>query len=285
MKRLGAPTVAVLVAAAALVFGGWWLFVRDTTVPGEGACDPRPPEALTLEVVAEYPHDPEAYTQGLVFVGDELWESTGLRGESDLRRVDLATGAVLSEVPLEPEFFGEGLALGEDQELVQLTWTSGEAIRWDIGGDEPTRSGSFDYDGEGWGLTTVDSGDFVMSDGSDRLSVRSTEDFAVSSVFTVGRADGAADRLNELEWDGTQLWANRYRSDEILRIDLECGVVDGVLDASALTRRAAEISAAEGLVRDFTSDDVLNGIAERDGRLFLTGKRWPVLFEVTVPSG
>ena len=97
MKRLGAPIVAVLVAAVALVFGGWWLFVRDTTVPGEGACDPRPPEALALEVVAEYPHDPEAYTQGLVFVGDELWESTGLRGESDLRRVDLATSHLDSQ--------------------------------------------------------------------------------------------------------------------------------------------------------------------------------------------
>lgn len=285
MKRLGVPILAVLVSVAALVFGGWWLFLRDTTVPGEGACDPRPPEMLALDVVAEYPHDPEAYTQGLLFVGDELWESTGLRGESDLRRVDLDTAAVLTEAPLEPELFGEGLAVGGDGELVQLTWTSGEAIRWDIDGDEPAETGRFDYDGEGWGLTTLDSDDFVMSDGSDTLSVRSTEDFEVSSVFTVDRADGPADRLNELEWDGAQLWANRYQSDEILRIDLECGVVDGVLDASALTRRAAELSAAEGIVRDFADDDVLNGIAERDGRLFLTGKRWPVLFEVTVSAG
>jgi glutamine cyclotransferase len=285
MKRLGVPIAAVVVALAALVFGGWWLFVRDTTVPREGACDPATPEALDLEVVAEYPHDPEAYTQGLLFVGDDLWESTGIRGESDLRRVDLDTGAVLAEVPLAPELFGEGLALGGDGELVQLTWTSGEAIRWDIGGDEPVESGSFDYDGEGWGLTKVDSGDFVMSDGSDTLSVRSTEDFEMSSVFTVDRADGPADQLNELEWDGEELWANRYRTDEILRIDLACGVVDGVVDASELTRRAAELSAADGFVRDFTTDDVINGIAEREGRLFLTGKRWPVLFEVTVSAG
>lgn len=284
MRRLGVLLTAI-VAVVALALGGWWLFVRDTSVPGEGACDPEPPEVLDVSVVAEYPHDPDAFTQGLVFASAELWESTGLRGESDLRRVDLETGEVLTEVPLAPELFGEGLAVGEDGELVQLTWTSGEAIRWDPSGAEPSEVGGFEYDGEGWGLSTVDSGDFVMSDGSNNLALRSTEDFSVGSTFTVGRDGGEADRLNELEWDGEGLWANRYQTDEILRIDLECGVVDGVVDATALTERAAELSAAQGLSREFATRDVLNGIAERDGRLFVTGKRWPVLFEVAVSPG
>ena len=283
MRSAGAVG-AVGVAIAAVLLGGWWLFVRDGDAPDLGVCRAIDPEILELDVLAEHPHDPDAYTQGLLFAGGRMWESTGLRGESDLRMVDVGTGEVLVEVPLAPELFGEGLAESPSGELVQLTWTSGTALRWDIAADEPERIGTFSYEGEGWGLTTLDSDEFVMSDGSDVLEVRSPEDFSVTSSFIVERPGGGADRLNELEWDGEALWANRYRSDEILRIDMDCGVVDGVVDASALTERAEELSLAAGIERDFERDDVLNGIAVDGARMFITGKRWPVMFEATIPG-
>lgn len=277
-----ATVAASLVLVACLAFGGWWFLIRDTSVPGEGACDAPDPEALVADVVRELPHDPEAFTQGLLVDGGELWESTGLRGQSDLRRVDADTGEVMLEAPLADDLFGEGLASGADGEMVQLTWTSGEALRWDRSG--PTETGSFSYDGEGWGLTTLDDGDLVMSDGSDVLTVRSPQDFSVGSVLTVQRSDGDVGRLNELDWDGERLWANRYQTDEILRIDIDCGVVDAVVDASALTARAEEMIAAAGLDRETSESDVLNGIAwlgaGQPERYYVTGKRWPVMFEV-----
>jgi glutamine cyclotransferase len=128
-----------------------------------------------------------------------------------------------------------------------------------------------------------------MSDGSEVLTVRSPGDFSVLRSIEVTREGGGADRLNELEWDGERLWANRWQTDEILRIDLDCGVVDGVVDASPLTARAEEVMASRGLERDTAERDVLNGIALAggDGDAYLvTGKRWPVLFEVEFsPSG
>src|SRR5690606_6476713 len=139
-------------------------------------------------------------------------------------------------------------AVGDDR-LVQLTWTEGRALVWNR--SELTAVGEHRYDGEGWGISTLDDGRLVMSDGSDTLTVRDPDDFSVLERWQITRADGAADRLNELEWDGERLWANRWQTDEIVRIDLRCRRVDGVLDASALTARAATAAAGRPI-------DVLN---------------------------
>jgi len=252
----------------------------DTTA-APSDCAASEPEALRPEILRTVAHDPTAYTQGLVFAGDRLLESAGRYDESRLRSIDPDTGAELDSVDLPDEVFAEGLAVGADGEVVQLTWKEGIAYRWDADGFEPL--GEFSYDGEGWGLTTLDDGRFVMSDGSDELTVRDPQDFSVISGHRVVRADGPSDELNELEWDGASVWANRYQSDELLRIDPTCWTVTGVADLSAVRDAALEVADEGG-----TPIDVTNGVASVPGtnRFLVTGKWWPTMYEVTfVPVG
>ncbi len=283
MIRRVAAIVTLVISVGALVLAVWMLGGGPDRA-SSGACSPGPPEELTVEVLAAHPHDPDAFTQGLLVDPDgELWESTGLRGHSELRRVDVETGEVIDSATLDSDLFGEGLTRAADGRLVQLTWTAGRALRWDPESLEV--AGEFRYEGEGWGITTLDDDFHAMSDGSNRLRFRSPGDFEVVGEMEVERRGGSADRLNELEWDGEALWANRYQSSEILRIDLDCGTVDGVVDASGLVDRAQERIGELRLERDLESRDVLNGIAwagpGSPDRYYVTGKRWPVLFEVT----
>jgi glutamine cyclotransferase len=268
--------VAVLVGAVALLSGS--CADDDTTSSTTGPttdCGPAAaPERLTVEVVDERPHDPTAFTQGLLVVDGELYESTGQQGESTVREVDPATGEVLRSTDLDPELFGEGLTTVGDDRLLQLTWKDGRALEWDREG--LVLVGEHRYEGEGWGITTLDDGRLVMSDGTDELAVRDPEDFSELERWAVARTDGPADQLNELEWDGQHLWANRWQTDEIVRIDPACRRVDAVVDASSLTRRAQAAAAGD------QPADVLNGIAHLPGtdRFLVTGKDWPTLFEV-----
>jgi glutamine cyclotransferase len=286
MRPAGAPARRFAGSAlCGLVLLGWPLGCGGDTPARSAAedCPSAPPEQLEIEVIEELPHDPTAFTQGLV-LDDEgaLFESTGLEGSSTVRQVDLATGEVVQLAPLDADLFGEGLALDPDGRLVQLTWTDGRALRWDRATLEP--DGDHTYDGEGWGLALVSPDTFAMSDGSDTITLRDTDDFTVRDRVPIGRLDASGqvdsvDRLNELEWDGEHLWANRWQTEEILRIDLECARVDGVVDAAELQRRAAQAAEATGQA----DLDVLNGIAAAgDGELLLTGKRWPLLFRVRV---
>lgn len=250
-------------------------------VPPPPGCAPATaPEDLSVEVVATRPHDPSAYTQGFVVLDDRLVESTGRLGESTLRVHDLASDEELGRVELPDDVFGEGVAVTDDGRLVQLTWTSGIAYVWDPDALEPL--GEFRYDGEGWGLTTLDDGTLLMSDGSDELTRRDPEDFGALDRQVIRREGGDADRLNELEWDGESLWANRYQTDELLRIDPECGVVTGVADLSAL-RVDAERRAREA----GDEIDVVNGVAHLPDadRYLLTGKWWPTTYEVRIVAG
>ena len=242
--------------------------------PSAADCAPAPPERLVPVVRRRLAHDPEAFTQGLVMVDGVLWESTGGVGRSGLRATDPASGEVLRLTASPSGVFAEGLAVQADGSLVQLTWTEGRAFVWDPATLEILKE--FSYRGEGWGLTAA-GGRLWMSDGSDRITERDPVDFSVRDVWTVRRRGAPADRLNELDWDGQRLWANRWRTDEILRIDPVCRQVDGVVDASALS---AEARAA---APDGAEVDVLNGIAHVPGtdRFILTGKLWPVSFEVT----
>jgi len=232
-----------------------------------------PPVAVRLpRVLAVHPHDPQAFTQGLLWHDGHLWESTGRYGLSRLREVDLATGEVRREVELAPDQFGEGIAVA-DERIVQLTWQEGIARVWrlaDLGALEPLR-----FTGEGWGLTT-DGRRFIQSDGSAALVFRALDDFRSIGRIVVRRSGRAVPYLNELEWAEGAIYANVWMSDEILRIDPETGEVTDAWDASGL------ISPEER-----SHADVLNGIAWIPERhvFLLTGKLWPSLFEVELPRG
>ncbi len=248
--------------------------VPEASAPDD--CVLAPPALLEAEVVAERPHDRTAFTQGLVFLDGRLFESTGLRGASSLRELDPVTGSVLRRSPVPGDAFAEGLTATADGRLIQLTWTEGVAFVRDPGTLEVV--GEFRYPGEGWGLTTLDDGRLVQSDGSDTLVVRDPATFEPLEQLTVRRADGATDQLNELEWDGRHLWANRWRTDEVVRIDLRCATVDAVVDLSELATRVAGMPVPEGL----DPPEVVNGVASIPGtdRFLVTGKRWPTVFEV-----
>jgi glutamine cyclotransferase len=241
---------------------------------------PTPPatsvERLTVRVVARYPHDHEAFTQGLLWHDGKLYESTGLYSQSSIRRVDLKTGNVEATAPLQPKLFGEGLALVGD-ELIQITWREGRALRWSRAALALT--GESRYDGEGWGLT-FDGRHLVQSDGSARLTFRDPATFAITSTLDVSDQGHPVSLLNELEIVDGALYANIWTTDEIVRIDPATGRVTARIDASPLRE--------ELMGHGIADDAVLNGIAWRpETKTFLlTGKLWPTLFEVQlVPAG
>ena len=219
-------------------------------------------EAPSIEyrVAAEYPHDPGAFTQGLVFHGGSMYESTGLRGRSSLRKVDLGTGRVVRKRRLSDRLFAEGLSLVDD-ELYQLTWTSGRAFVLRLKDFSLVRE--YRYAGEGWGLA-YDGVRLVMSDGSATLRFRDPDTFRIEREVEVREGTRAIDALNELEFVEGALFANIWRSDRVARIDPESGAVTGWLDLSPIAdgeRRAGEV-------------DVANGIAWDGRRLYVTGKLW-----------
>lgn len=250
---------------------------RDTATANGSATEPTTapttaPEVARYEltVIERIERPGDGFTQGFVFDdAGRLWESTGLEGQSSVRRVDPSSGATVERREIGADEFGEGLAVGPDG-LVQLTWTSGVAYRWSLDPLEPI--GEFRYDGEGWGLT-FDGEAFIQSDGTATLTRRDPDTFEVISTLEV-RLDGEpVDQLNELEWVDGVIYANVWHSEDIVRIDPETGTVTGVVDASGLWESAER-----------TSEMTLNGIAHRPGdpstRLWLTGKRWPAVFVV-----
>lgn len=228
------------------------------------------PPQYRLEVVASHPHDAGAFTQGLLWADGGLYESTGKKGRSTVRRVALETGAVERRFNLPDRYFGEGLAK-IDARLVQLTWKAGRGFVYDAGTLE--RRSSFDYAGEGWGLT-YDGERLIMSDGSARLRFLDPESFSVAERITVTADGQPVSQLNELEMVRGELWANIYPTDLIVRIDPGSGAVVGVINGSGLRRH---LPAGHRV-------DVLNGIAydPAGDRIFVTGKLWPRLFEVRV---
>ena len=228
---------------------------------------PASPELLRVKVIRSFAHDPGAFTQGLVFHGGKLYESTGLQQRSSVRRVDPVTGAVEAQVALPGSLFGEGLAVSEGR-LVQLTWTDERALLWNL--DRLTLEGEWRYTGQGWGLCS-DGNHFLMSDGSDRLARRDLRTFAVVETISVRSPEGPVHRLNELECVGETVYANVWQTTQIARIDARTGEVTAWIQAGGLLSEA-EAQAA----------DVLNGIAylPSSGRFVLTGKLWPRSFEV-----
>ena len=231
------------------------------------AAPPKPAEKLRVRVLRKYPHDPGAFTQGLVFHDGTLYESTGLPGRSSLRRVDLETGRVEARVDLGYPLFGEGLAL-VGTELHQLTWQDGRDLVWDMATLKKVREHR--YHGEGWGLC-YDGRRLVMSDGSDQLVFRDPATFAETGRVSVRHQGQPLRQLNELECAAGAIYANVWQDTVIVRIDPTTGSTTGWADASGLLTHD-----------EIRNTDVLNGIAyvPATGHFLITGKLWPRLFEV-----
>ena len=221
------------------------------------------------KVIAAYPHDPGAFTQGLLYRDGFLYESTGLNGQSSLRKVALATGEVLQIHALEAHFFAEGLAHFANR-LIQLTWKSQQAFAYDIDSFEPLTR--FTYATAGWGLA-CDGEQLILSDGTATLYFRNPFTFEEISRVEVSAQGRPIRNLNELEWVEGEIFANIWETDTIARIDPASGQVKGWIDASGL------LSTAD---RQSRRVDVLNDIAydAKGKRLFLTGKWWPKLYHI-----
>jgi glutamine cyclotransferase len=245
---------------------GLTALVLATAAPGCG----RAHEGAAYHVVTRVPHDTAAYTQGLVYAGGVIYESTGLYGQSQIRRVNRTTGEVETAVRLAPDRFGEGLTLLHGR-LYQLTWQSMVGYVYDAATLTPLDS--FRYEGEGWGLTT-DGTALIMSDGTARLRFLDPATFAVVREVTVRDHGSPLSALNELEYVDGVLFANVYQSDWIVRVDPDSGTVLEWIDLQGLLPEGDRAP----------NTDVLNGIAfdPASGNLLLTGKRWPWLFEVAL---
>ncbi len=225
------------------------------------------PHQWTVRIVERLPHDPDAFTQGLEMSERGLIEGTGRRGQSSLRLVEPATGEIVDIAELDERLFGEGLTVVDD-EVVQLTWEAGRALRYRL--DDFAPLGAFSYAGEGWGIC-ADGAGFWMSDGTATLTRRERSTFAPVDSIVVTREGVAVDDLNELECIGDHVVANIWKSPEIVVIDPVDGRVVATIDATPLVR---EIGATD-------AQEVLNGIADLgDGTLLLGGKRWPTFFVV-----
>ena len=240
--------------------------------PAASGHQPAPSRVAPVQgftVVQTFPHDPAAFTQGLVFFDGEFYESTGLYGESSLRRVEIATGKVLQSVPVAQQYFAEGLALvGES--LLQLTWQNHLGFIYDR--KTMAQKGTFTYKTEGWGLAYDVTGGLVLSDGSDQLFFLDPKSYRVIRTMHVTDAGQPVFQLNELEWIEGEIWANVWQTDRIARIAPKTGVVNAFVDLTLLWPKARRPPTA----------DVLNGIAYDAGakRIFVTGKKWPKMYEI-----
>jgi len=223
----------------------------------------------SCSIVHEFPHDSAAFTQGLVYHEGYLYEGTGLNGSSSLRKVELKTGRVLKKKDLPGRYFGEGIAI-LGRRIYQLTWRSGVGFVYDLRGFR--QLDSFSYDTEGWGLTT-DGRRLIMSDGTDTLMFMDPGSYAVLKKIRVRDGKKPVFLINELEFVKGRIFANVLGSDYIACISPESGQVKEWIDLSRLRARLKSEKA-----------DALNGIAydTKTGRLFVTGKNWPALFEIDI---
>ncbi|MEW4567266.1 glutaminyl-peptide cyclotransferase [Tautonia sp. JC769] len=253
--------LGVLVTLAVGGAGAWatWLATQTSRVPIYG-----------VEIVKVYPHDLNAFTQGLEFSGGQLYEGTGQYGRSRLRKVQLETGTVLKEAALPDEIFGEGITIWKDR-ILQLSWQERTGLIFDKETFE--LRGRFRYAGEGWGLTH-DNQHLIMSDGTATLRFLDPESYKPVRSLRVATPEGRpVDQLNELEYINGEILANIWNTTTIARISARSGRIVGWIDASNVRPRQA-----------IGSNAVLNGIAyePKSQRLFVTGKNWSDLFEIRI---
>lgn len=225
----------------------------------------------TINIIRQFPHSTDSYTQGLIYHNGHLYESTGLAGASSLQKIDAMTGNVLDIKPLGGDYFGEGIDIYKGK-IFQLTWQNGTCFVYDLNTLNKVRN--FSYFGEGWGLA-FDGDKFVMSDGSFVLKYINPEDFSFVGSKMIHYLNGRpAYDLNELEFAEGFLWANIWQKDLIAKIDTAQGKVVGLVDINPL----------RDIVKSYRRSEVSNGIAynPKAGTFFLTGKYWPLFFEVEI---
>lgn len=230
----------------------------------------KPPERIAYKIIKTHPHDPEAFTQGLVFLDGYLYEGTGQYGTSSIRKVEIATGKVIKISRLERDYFGEGITILGGR-LFQLTWHAATAFVYDLATFECIDTRRFPLSMEGWGLTT-DGRDLIMGDGSSELFYLDPESLDLKKRLSVTLNESPVYNINELEYVAGSIYANVWQTDYIIRIDSGTGQVTGIIDL----RRIAPV-----MYRGHT-DNVLNGIAydPASKHFFVTGKMWPQLFEI-----
>ena len=225
----------------------------------------------TFEVVHSYPHDRTAFTEGLFYLDGFLYESTGIEGASSVRKVRLETGEVVQRHDLPSAYFGEGIIQWKDR-LIQLTYKTEVGFVYNLSTFETERR--FEYPGEGWAMTQ-DGKNIFMSDGTAQIRIWDPETLQELRRITVTDQGQPVPNVNELEWVKGEIYANIWETERIARIDPATGRVVGWIDLAGLLSPNERLAGPEGT-------DVLNGIAydAKGNRLFVTGKRWPKLFEI-----
>jgi glutaminyl-peptide cyclotransferase len=263
IKGMCSPTIKFFLLAMLLIVSG----CTDRLMIASAAAA-KPVPVYTYKVTHVYPHDPTAFTQGLIFKDGLLWESTGLNGRSTLRKVELESGRVLKKLDVPQQYFAEGLTVFRGR-VYQLTWQAQKGFIYDP--ETFRRLGEFAYTGEGWGLTHDDQS-LIMSDGTNRIRFLDPVTFAVKRTISVVDEGQPLDELNELEYVKGEIYANIWQTDRLVRIDPQTGKILGWIDLTGLLPAGDRAA----------TTDVLNGIAydEAGGRLFVTGKLWPRLFEI-----
>lgn len=272
---------SMIIAAALLVaaVGALLIFAAIRSNPGvtsnrtnEPAVSSERARQAYYEVINTYPHDPTSFTQGLLWQNGGFYESTGLYGQSKLRRLEFPSGRVLKETGLQTDLFGEGLTL-VDGRLIQLTWKSHRGFVYDL--DSFRLLQEFTYDTEGWGLT-YDGKNLILSDGSSELFYLDPQSFKPVKRLSVTMNGRPVTELNELEFIEGEIWANVWQTDLILRIAPSTGQVTSFLDLKGVLAPSDKTG----------KEDVLNGIAYDSDkkRIFVTGKLWPRVFEIRIKS-
>lgn len=225
----------------------------------------------TYKVVHTYPHDPDAFTEGLFFMDGFLYESTGLEGHSSVRKVKLETGEVVQKHDLPPQYFGEGIVNWKGR-IDQLTYKAEVGFVYDLG--TFATQGKFEYPGEGWSLTT-DGKRIIMDDGTPEIRFWDPETRKELGRITVTDEGNPLKNINEMEWIEGEIWANLWMTDVIVRIDPATGKVVGYINLAGILAESLKVPG---------ETDVLNGIAydAKTKRIFVTGKKWPKLFEIQV---
>ncbi len=231
-----------------------------------------PPELYTYNIINTYPHDIAAYTQGLEFLNDTLYESTGQYGSSSLRKTNYETGEVLQKISLDDQYFGEGLSILNNK-IYQLTWNEGQGFIYDV--EDLKKTGSFKYNQskEGWGLAN-DGEKFYKSDGTEKIWILNGKTLAEETFIQPTTHRSISTQLNELEWVEGKLYANTYQKDGVAIINPENGAIEGLINFQGLRDK----------VTQHPKLDVLNGIAYNPNtkKLYVTGKNWDKLFEVEI---
>lgn len=268
MERTASITIRTLLAASILFCGCSVDGAANRSEQDRGSGYSEMVQVYTAQVINSWPHDPAAFTQGLVFHDGVLFEGTGLNGESSVRKVELNTGRVLKRIDLPSQFFGEGIAIHQGM-IFELTWTSNMAFVYDLESFQLLKELS--YEGEGWGLTG-DGDSLIMSDGTNTIRFLDPSTFHVRRTISVVNNGVPLTNLNELEYVKGEIFANIWQTDRIVRIDPGSGRILGWINLPDLHPENQRES----------SDNVLNGIAYDPvgNRLFVTGKRWPRIFEI-----